>query len=112
MSRGDSRAFFPFNEESYHKPQDIDSRSFLEEEFAGAVRGLDHRFDERDAELAFFKFQNAVNGAAGRRGDRVFEQRRVIAGLEHYTGGTFHRLRGEQRSYVAWQADFHSSFRE
>src|SRR5229473_6636222 len=56
---------------------------FVEQQFAGAMRGLHHRFDQRDAQLPFFQLEDAVDGAARRSGHRVFQQRRVITGLKH-----------------------------
>jgi hypothetical protein len=40
--------------------------------FLGALRGAHDRLDEGDAESAFFEFENAVDGAAGGRGDLIF----------------------------------------
>jgi hypothetical protein len=47
--------------------------SFLEKQFAGALRGFHYSFDQRYAQLAFFEFEDAVDGAAGRRGHGVFQ---------------------------------------
>src|SRR5579859_2690596 len=55
----------------------------LEKKLARALRGFDHCFDERDAQLSFFEFHDAVDGAASRRCHRVFQQRRMIARFEH-----------------------------
>src|SRR5207253_10510619 len=70
---------------------------FLKQEFAGAAGGFDYGFDERDAELAFFEFQNAVDRAAGGRGHGVLQPRRVIAGFKYHAGGAFHGLCSKQR---------------
>jgi len=40
------------------------ARLFFKQQLAGAARWLSRRLDERDAELAFFEFENAVDGAA------------------------------------------------
>jgi hypothetical protein len=44
-----------------------------EEEFAGALRSLHDGFDQRNAEFAFFEFEDAVDGAARRSGHGVLE---------------------------------------
>src|ERR1700730_1306222 len=88
------------------------SSSFLEEQFAGAVRGLYYGFDEGDTELPFFQFEDAVDGAAGWRRHRVFQQGRVIAGFEDDAGCAFHGLRREQRRDVARQAYLYTGFGE
>src|SRR5216684_6317236 len=54
----------------------------LEEQFAGALRGLHHRFDQRDAQLPFFELHDAVNRAACGSGHCVLQQRRMVAGFE------------------------------
>src|SRR6266849_7003630 len=68
---------------------------FVEQQFAGAVRGLHFRLDERDAQLPFFQLEDAVDRAARRSGHRVFQQRRVITSFKHDAGRAFHRLRRE-----------------
>jgi hypothetical protein len=55
-------------------------------QFLGALRGLHDRFDQRDPELSFFEFHNRINRAAGGSGDGIFQERGMIAGLEHDFG--------------------------
>lgn len=55
-------------------------------EFFGALGGAHNGFDEGDAQTAFFEFKDAVDGAASRGGDGVFQQRWMVAGLEHHLG--------------------------
>ncbi len=78
----------------------------------GAFGGAHHGFDESDAQAAFFQFEDAVDGAAGGRGDFVFEQRGMVAGFEHHLAGAVDRLRGELRGGVARQADLDAGFGE
>src|SRR6516225_163459 len=85
-------------------------KSLLEEEFSGAAGGLDHGLNKGNPKLAFFKLQNTVNGTAGGRGDRVFEQRRMVAGFEHHAGSALHGLCGEKRRDVAGETDLHTGF--
>src|SRR5882672_8513693 len=68
---------------------------FLEEQLAGSVRGLYHCFDQRDAQLPFLEFEDAVDGAARWRGNGVFQQRWMVAGFENNAGCAFHCLRRE-----------------
>ena len=53
----------------------------LEEQLAGTLRGLHHRLDERDAQLPFFEFEDAVDGAARWSGHCILQQRWMIASL-------------------------------
>jgi putative CocE/NonD family hydrolase len=76
------------------------------------LRSFHYGFDERDPELAFLEFEDAVNGAARRGGDGVLEERGVIAGFEDHAGRALHGLGGEQRRNVTRQTDFHSSLGE
>ena len=48
-------------------------RLFLEKQFTRAMCSFHYGFDERHAELSFLEFHDAVNGASGRRGYRIFE---------------------------------------
>lgn len=72
----------------------------FEEKFPGSLRSFHYGLDERDAELTFLEFHDAVNGAASGSGDGIFEQGGVIAGFEDDAGGAFHGLRGEKRGDV------------
>jgi hypothetical protein len=81
-------------------------------EFFGALGGAFDGFDEGDAEAAFFEFEDAVDGAAGRGGDLVFEQGGVVAGFEDHFGGAESGLGGEQGGDVAGQADVDAGFGE
>src|SRR5262249_4959113 len=83
---------------------------FFEEQLTGATRCFHDRFDERDAEFAFFEFENAVDGATRWSSHGVFEKRRVIARFQYNACRAFHRLRCEKGRYVPWQTDFHASF--
>ena len=58
------------------------SASFLEEQFPGAECGFDDCLDERDTQLPFFEFEDAVNRAARRRRYRVFQQRWMVSRLQ------------------------------
>ena len=58
------------------------ARLFFKQQLAGAARGFHDRLDERDAEFAFFEFENAVDGAARRSSHGVLEERGVIAESE------------------------------
>ena len=75
-------------------------------------RGAHHGFDERDAQAAFFEFEDAVDGAAGGSGYGVFEQRRMVAGFEHHFCRAESGLRGELGGGVAGQADLYAGFGE
>src|SRR5437763_15630411 len=88
------------------------ARLFFKQQLASAARGFHDRLDERDAEFAFFEFENAVDRAAGWSSHRVFEQRGMIAGLQDNTRGAFHRLRCEEGRYIARQTHFHTTFRQ
>jgi len=74
------RSFFCFQARSHSSalrfPAYISSasriKSFLEEQFPGAECGFDDRLDQRDAQLPFLEFEDAVNRAARRRRYRVF----------------------------------------
>ena len=57
------------------------SGSFLEEQFPGAVCSFDDRLDERDTQLPFFEFEDAVNRAARWGRYRVFQQRWMVSRL-------------------------------
>ncbi len=67
----------------------------FKEEFSGTLRGFHYGLDEGDAQLPFLEFQDAVDGAAGRSSDRVFQKRGVIAGFQDNAGGPFHSLRSQ-----------------
>ena len=43
----------------------------FEQQFAGAVGGFDDRLNQRHAEFSFFELEDAIDGATGRRCDRV-----------------------------------------
>ena len=60
------------------------ARLFFKQQLAGAARGFHDRFDERDAKLSFFKFEDAVYCAAGWSGHRIFEKRGMDAGLSSW----------------------------
>ena len=53
----------------------------FEQQFPRAAGGFDDRLDQRDPEFPFFEFEDAVDGAAGRRSDSVLEQRGMVAGF-------------------------------
>ena len=55
-------------------------------QFLGPLGGLYHGFNQRHPQFALFEFQNAVDGASGRSGHRVFELRRMLAGFEYDCG--------------------------
>lgn len=86
------RSFFCFQARSHSSalrfPAYISSasriKSFLEEQFPGAECGFDDRLDQRDAQLPFFEFEDAVNRAARRRRYRVFQQRWMVSRLQHH----------------------------
>src|ERR1700757_1974930 len=61
----------------------------FEEQFSRALRSLHHSFNQRDAQFPFFQFEDAVNRAAGGGGDGIFQQRGMVAGFQHYAGGSF-----------------------
>ena len=44
-----------------------------EQQFLGALRGLDYRLDERHTETALFQFQDAIHRAPGRSCDGVLQ---------------------------------------
>src|SRR5574337_179573 len=77
--------------------------SLLKQQLPGALRGLDHRLDQRDAQLALFQLEDAVNRATSRRRHGVFEQGWVVACLQGHARRSLHSLRGQQRRDVARQ---------
>ena len=87
-----------------------DARLFFEQQLAGATRGFHDRFDECDAEFAFFEFENAVDGATRWSSHGVFKKGRVIARFQHNTCRAFHRLRCKKGRYIPRQTDLHASF--
>src|SRR5262249_38263769 len=88
------------------------ARLLFKQELAGAARSFHDRLDQRDAEFALFKFENAVDGAASRSSHGVFEERGMIAGLQDNARRAFHRLRREESGYVTRQTNFHTGFGE
>src|ERR1700721_3149253 len=53
------------------------SRSAVRQ-FFGPLCGFYHRFAQRHSQFAFFEFENAVDGPAGRSAHGVFELGRVV----------------------------------
>ncbi len=64
-----------------HPDHKVGRDALAEEQFLGALRGLDHGLDQGDAQAAFFQFEDAIHGAARRGGDGVLQQRGMIARL-------------------------------
>ena len=74
-------------------------------QFFCPLRGAHDSFDERHAQAAFFELQNAVDGATSGCGHGIFQQRRMIAGVEHHLGRAKGGLRRQQGRCIARQAD-------
>src|SRR5207249_865086 len=88
------------------------ARLFFKQQLAGAVRGFNNGLNERDAKLSFFEFKDAVDGAAGWSSHCIFEERGMIAGLQHNARRALHSLRCEKSSYIARQTNLHTAFGE
>src|SRR5687768_4918806 len=54
------------------------------DEFFCALGCANNRLDEGDAETAFFQFEDAVHGTAGRRCNEIFELCGMLAGLDNH----------------------------
>src|SRR2546427_682042 len=77
---------------------------------AGSVEVL--KVVSGDPQLAFFQFHDAVNRAPRRRCNCVFQQCRVIPGLQNHGGGAQRSLSSEQRGHIARQPHLHARFRQ
>jgi hypothetical protein len=90
----------------------VTAQLLFKEKLTGALRGLHHSLDERDAQLPFFQFHDAVDGAARGSGHRVFQQCWMIAGFKNNAGGALHGLRGQESGNVARKSYFYASLGE
>src|SRR4030095_4752425 len=59
------------------------ARLFFKQQLASAVRSFHDGLDERDAEFAFFKFEDAIDSTPRRSSHSIFEKGRVIAGFQY-----------------------------
>src|SRR6267142_4780689 len=73
---------------------------------------LDHRVDQRYAQAALFQFDEAVDGASGGGGDRVFQQGGVMSGFQSKLGRAEERLGGEGGGQIARQSALYAGFGE
>src|SRR6516165_2524320 len=72
--------------------------------------GTHDSLDQRDAQAAFFQLKNAVDSATGGGGDFVFEQGRVVAGLEHHLACAEDGLRGQLCRRVPGESNLYTGF--
>ncbi len=116
-----SRHCAPLSNASSHQPEIFQNQiiekirattSALNEKLFRTLGGLHDSFDQRDAQLAVFEFENAVNRAACGRRDGLLEKRGMIAGFEHHARRSKNSLRREQCRHIARQSDFHPGFRQ
>ena len=87
-----------------------DSHRLARGQFLGSLCGFYYGFNQRDSELAFFEFHDAVDSAAGGGGDGVFEKSGMIASFKHDGGRAERGLGGEQSRDIAGQANLHTGF--
>jgi len=90
----------------------ITGELFFKQKFAGALRSFHYGLDEGNAQLPFFQFKDAVNGASGGSSHGVLQERGVVAGFQHHACGTFHGLGGEQSGDIAGKTDLDARFGE
>ena len=76
------------------------------EQFLGALRGLDHRLDQRNAQSAFFELENSIDRAARWSRHGILQQRGMMARLERDFRRAERRLRGEERRKLAREPAF------
>jgi len=69
-------------------------------------RGFDHGVHQGHAQAAFFQFHQTFDGAARRRCDGVFKQRRMMSGLKGELGRAIQRLRGQSCGHFTRKPTF------
>src|ERR1700760_4727947 len=84
------------------KPRTKNQLPICRHQLLGPQRCLNDCFDQRHPQTAFFQFDEAFNRASRRRGDGVFQQRRMMTRFKGKLGSAKHSLGGESGGKVAW----------